>query len=200
MAATKRDTHPIDTMLAISDVLTHPRLAQLYTRVRERDTATVDELATGLDSSSTTIYEDVNRLTDMGLLERVTETQPHRYRAPHLSITVAADEGSYEITPTLIAALARSTDNQNLELYRDRHGTAGLAIATEYARAYVKGKMTSRIMARELDLSVLEAETILQELREIIVDVEPDAQDDLDLDAIDAEVNLDDEDLPEHPE
>ena len=49
-------------------------------------------------------------------------------------------------------------------------------------------------------LSVLEAETILQELREIIVDVEPDAQDDLDLDAIDAEVNLDDEDLPEHPE
>lgn len=47
MAATKRDTHPIDTMLAISDVLTHPRLAQLYTRVRERDTATVDELAAG---------------------------------------------------------------------------------------------------------------------------------------------------------
>ena len=44
MAATKRDTHPIDTMLAISDVLTHPRLAQLYTRVPERDTATVDEL------------------------------------------------------------------------------------------------------------------------------------------------------------
>ncbi|SIR93678.1 hypothetical protein SAMN05421858_4679 [Haladaptatus litoreus] len=27
-----------------------------------------------VDSSSTTIYEDVNRLTDMGLLERVTET------------------------------------------------------------------------------------------------------------------------------
>ncbi|SIR69668.1 hypothetical protein SAMN05421858_3405 [Haladaptatus litoreus] len=33
--------------------------------------------------------------------------------------------------------------------------------------------MTSRIMARELDLSVLEAETILQELREILLDLEP---------------------------
>ncbi len=124
---------------------------------------------------ATTIYEDVNQLTDMDLLERVTETQPHRYRAPHLSITVEANEGSYEITPTLIAALARCTDNQNLELHRDCHGTAGLAIATEYARPYVTGKMTSRSMARELDISVLEAETVLQELREIIVDVELDA-------------------------
>lgn len=33
--------------------------------------------------------------------------------------------------------------------------------------------MTSRIMARELNLSVLEAKTILQELREIIVAMEP---------------------------
>ncbi|WP_438267464.1 DUF7437 domain-containing protein [Haladaptatus halobius] len=74
---------------------------------------------------------------------------------------------------TLIGALARSTDNQNLELYHDRHGTAGLAIAIEYARAYVKGKMTSRIMARELDLSVFEAETILQELREVLPNTEP---------------------------
>lgn len=33
--------------------------------------------------------------------------------------------------------------------------------------------MTSRFMARGLDLSVLEAETVLQELREILLDLEP---------------------------
>lgn len=59
--------------------------------------------------------------------------------------------------------------------------------------------MTSRTMARELELSVLEAETILQELRETIVDVKPSVQADLDLDldAIDAQVDIDDDKLTE---
>lgn len=198
MAATNQDTHPVDAMLAISDVLTNRRLAQLYTHVLERDNVTVEELAVGLDSSSTTIYEDINRLTEMDLLKRVTETQPHRYRAARISMTVEAADGSYEITPILITALARSQTNQNLDVYLDRHDTSGLATATEYAREYVEGNMTSRIMARECGLSVLEAETILQELRDIIVDIEPDLQDDLDLDTVDTRVGVNDENTTEN--
>lgn len=106
---------------------------------------------------------------------------------------VQATEESYEVTPTLIAAVARSTENQNLDVYLDRHGISGLAIATEYAREYVKGKMTSRIMARELDISVLEAETILQELREVILSVEPDLEAEMDLDELDSMVGVVDE-------
>lgn len=49
--------------------------------------------------------------------------------------------------------------------------------------------MTVRIMAREQDLTVLEAETILQELRDVLQEVEPNADTGLDLDALDAAVD-----------
>lgn len=183
------DTHPLDTMLAVSDIITNRRLARVYTHVIDQEEATVAQLTERLDSSRTTIYEDVNRLCDLGLLERVTETQPHRYRATEVAMTVQTDDTTYEITPVLIAALAYSERNENIELYVDRHGISGLAMALDYARDYVRGRMNARIMARELDITVVEAETILQELRDVIRTVNPDLEESPDLDELDAAVD-----------
>jgi hypothetical protein len=44
-------------------------------------------------------------------------------------------------------------------------------------------------MAREQDLPVLEAETILQELRDVLLDVDPDVQESPDVDELDAVVD-----------
>jgi len=63
-------------MLAISDVIQNHRYAAIYARVRGFGTPTVEEIAAGLDSSKTTVYEDVNHLRKVGILERVTDTQP----------------------------------------------------------------------------------------------------------------------------
>lgn len=183
------DGHPLDTMLAISDVIENRRRARVYARVLELETATVEEIAQDLDSSATTIYEDVNRLGDMGILERITDSQPYRYRVRQLELTVHADDDTYEITPTFIVALARSEANEDIQLFLDRHETAGLATAVEYAREYVRGGMTARVMAREQEIPVLEAETILQELREVILDVEPEIEGAPDIDALDAAVD-----------
>lgn len=60
--AAARDSHPLDAMLAISDVVTNQRYAQIYARVLTLDTPTVEELSEGLDSSTTTVYEDVKHL------------------------------------------------------------------------------------------------------------------------------------------
>jgi sugar-specific transcriptional regulator TrmB len=190
----EHDTHPVDVMLAISDILKNRRLARVYRRVMKQDGITVEEIATGLDSSSTTVYEDVNKLTDMELLERVTGTQPHRYHANRISITVQADEESYEITPVLIVTIAQSQNNRNLDVYLGRHGISGVATAIEYARACVEGRMTARVMARELNLSVIEAETVLQELREIILTINPETQTSLDIDELDAKVEAESDD------
>ena len=183
------DGHPLDAMLAISDVIENRRHARVYARVIELEPATVEEIAQDLDSSATTIYEDVNRLKEMGVLERVTDAQPYRYRARQIELTVHADDDAYEITPTFIVALARSETNENIQLFVDRHGTAGLATAVEYARAYVRGRMTARVLAREQEIPVLEAETILQELREVILDVEPELEEAPDIDALDVAVD-----------
>lgn len=187
-AVTPRN-HPLDAMLAISDIITNRRYARVYARVIGLETPTVEEIAEGLDTSTTTVYEDVNHLREIGILERVTDTQPYRYRVREVEMTVQIDDDTYQITPTLIVALARSQTNENIRLYLDRHGTAGLATAVEYARDYIRGRMNARIIARELDIPVLEAETILQELREVILDVEPNLEENPDIDYLDKAVD-----------
>jgi len=187
-------SHPLDTMLAISDVIQNHRYAAIYARVREAGTPTVEEIAAGLDSSKTTVYEDVNHLRKVGILERVTDTQPHRFRATSIEMTVEHGSDTYKISPTLLIALARTESNENIRLYRDRNGVGGLATAVEYARDYVRSRTSARVMAREEDIPVLEAETILQELREIVLSVEPELADEPDLEALDAAV---DESSPE---
>jgi len=176
-------------MLAISDVVTNPRYAQIYARVLTLDTPTIEELSEGLDSSTTTVYEDVKHLVESGILARVTDTQPHRYRAHWIDLHVGIDEDSYQITPALFVALARGETNENIQLFLDRHGVSGLATGLEYARDYVQGRMNARIMAREQDLPVLEAETILQELRDVLLDVDPDFDETPDVDELDAAVD-----------
>ena len=183
------ESHPLDTMLAVSDVIQNERLARLYDQVLELDTPTVEELASRSASSKTTVYEDVKHLVEIGVLERVTDSQPHRYRARRVDMTIQTDEETFQITPTLLIALAQRDSNENIELYIDRHEISGLATAIEYARAYAESEMTARIMAREQEIPVLEAETILQELREIIVDVEDDISTELDIEALDADVD-----------
>ncbi|QAU14487.1 transcriptional regulator TrmB (plasmid) [Halorubrum sp. BOL3-1] len=182
-------SHPLDTMLAVSDVIRNDRLAQLYARVLELDSPTVEELSEGIESSTTTIYEDVKHLVEIDLLERVTETQPYRYRASQVDMTIQTSEETFKITPTLLVALAERQSNENISLYIDRHGVSGLATAIEYARAYTQAKMNARIMAREQDIPVLETETILQELQEIILEAEPDISTSVDIEELDATID-----------
>ena len=86
-------------------------------------------------------------------------------------------------------ALDERQSNENLSLYIDHHGVSGLATAIEYARAYTQSEMNARIMSREQDIPVLEAETILQELQEIILETEPDTATNLDIEELDAAVD-----------
>ena len=67
-------------------------------------------------------------------------------------------------------ALARAQSNDNLRRYLDRHGIAGLATALESARASVRGATNARVGAQKVGSPVLEAETTLEELREILVE------------------------------
>jgi len=187
---TSNDSHPLDTMLAISNVIQNLRQAKIYAQVVEREKPTVSEIAAAVDSSTTTVYEDVEQLVAVGLLERVTETQPHRFQPQSIEIAVQTDS-EYLITPLLLVARARADSNENIRLYVDRHGISGLATAIEYARSYVQDETNARLMARDLDIPVLEAETILQELREVIQEVEPESVAAIDLDELDAAVDAD---------
>jgi len=60
--------------------------------------------------------------------------------------------------------------DEDIDVYIDRHGLDGLAVALEYAHEYVDGTVNHRIAARELDLSPLEAEIILQALEPVAIE------------------------------
>jgi len=183
------NSHPLDTMLAVSDVIQNERLARLYAWVLDLDTPSVEELTSRSASSQTTVYEDVTHLVEIGVVERVTDSQPHRYGARGVDMTIQTGGETAQITPTLLVALAQRDSNDNIGLYTERHGVSGLATAIEYARAYAKSEMTARIMAREQGIPVLEAETILQEIQEILLAVEDEISTALDLEALDADVD-----------
>lgn len=163
--------------LSVADLLEDPALAQLYAYLAREGEATVQELMDALDLAQGTAYSYVNRLVDAGLIEVTREAQPRTYVAREIDLTVTADDGGreYTITPMLIDAVGRRTGDDDIDTHIDRHGIDGLATALTYAIARERGEVTHEVMARDLGISPLAAEYILQALRPVVhdhVDVE----------------------------
>ncbi|EMA25246.1 DUF7437 domain-containing protein [Haloarcula argentinensis] len=156
--------------LSIADILEEPQLAQLYTYLAHEDEATVQDVMHELDLAQGTAYSYVNRIVDAGVVEVTHDEQPRRYAAREINLTVttAAGDREYTITPALIDAVGRRETNDDIDTYIDRHGVAGLATALTYAVARERGEVTHRLMAEDLDISPLAAEMILQALRPVV--------------------------------
>jgi hypothetical protein len=123
-----------------------------------------------VDLAQGTAYSYVHQLVDAGVFEVTHDEQPRRYAAREIDLTVttAADDREYTITPALIDAVGRRETNGDIDTYIDRHGVAGLAMALTYAIAREHGEVTHRLMAEDLDISPLAAEMILQALRPVV--------------------------------
>jgi hypothetical protein len=68
-------------------------------------------------------------------------------------------------------------------------GSAALRLLLSTPVTTPKGRLSACIMAREQDLPVLEAETILQEMRDVLLNVAPDPEQSPDVDELDAAVD-----------
>jgi len=159
-------------LLSVADLLADPALAQLYAYLARGGEATVREMMDALDLPQGTAYSYVNRLVDAGLIEETRTAQPRAYIAREIDLTVTADddEREYRITPMLIDAVGRRTEDDDIDTHTDRHGIDGLATALTYTIARERGEITHEVMARDLDISPLAAEYILQALRPVVHD------------------------------
>lgn len=158
---------PIQQLQTVADLLETPALARLYAHVERHGPVTVAEIVEDLDIPQGTAYDYVRTLETAGFVEKTREQRPHEYETEPVSLTLSTDGETQTITPALIAAVARRDDDDDIDVYIERHGLDGLAVALEYAREFVDGTVNHRIAARELDLSVLEAEIVLQSLEPI---------------------------------
>jgi DNA-binding MarR family transcriptional regulator len=159
---------PIRQLQAIVGLLETPALARIYARVLRDGPLTVGALVDDLDVPQGTAYDYVGRLEAAGLVTRVRDERPYEYDAEPVSLTLSTDGHTRTITPALIAAVARREEDEDIDVYVDRHGLDGLALALEYAAEYVEGTANARIAARELDVSPLEAEVVLQALEPVV--------------------------------
>ena len=156
--------------LSVADLLEEPRLAQLYSYLAYEDEAAVQDVIDELELAQGSAYSYVNRLVDAGVVKVTQDEQPRQYAAREIDLTVttAAGDREYTITPALIDAVGRRETNGDIDTYIDRHGVAGLATALTYAVARERGEVTHRLMADDLDISPLAAEMILQALRTVV--------------------------------
>ena len=167
-SATPPEQPPIKQLQTVLDLLENPSLARIYSYVLHTGDVTVDELISALEVPQGSAYDYVNRLEGAGILSKTRTERPYRFDAEPLSVTVTIDGDQRTISAELVDAVGRSDDDQDIAVYLDRHGIDGLATALEYAREYVDGTVNHRITARELDLSPLEAEIILQALEPVV--------------------------------
>ncbi|SDK12559.1 Sugar-specific transcriptional regulator TrmB [Halovenus aranensis] len=160
----------VQDFLVVADLLAEPQLAQLYAYLAREGEATVQDVIDDLELAQGTAYSYVNRLVDARVIDVTDDEQPRRYAAHEIDLTVttAAGDREYTITPALIDAVGRRETDADIDTYIDRHGVAGLATALTYAVARERGEVTHRLMADDLDISPLAAEMILQALRPVV--------------------------------
>jgi len=166
----RTDGDLVGEVLSVADLLAEPQLAQVYAYLAREGEATVRTIIDELEVAQGTAYSYVNRLVDAGVLEVTRDEQPRRYTAREIDLTVTGADGerTYTITPALIDAVGRRTTDGDIDTHIDRYGVAGLATALTYAVARERGETTHRLMARDLDISPLAAEIILQALHPVV--------------------------------
>ena len=158
---------PIQQLQTVVDLLETPVLARMCAYILQHGLVTVSEIVDELDVPQGTAYDYIQNLETVGLVEKTRDQRPYEYDAESISLTLSTDGETQTITPALITAVARRDGDEDIDVYTERHGLDGLAVALEYAYEYVDGSVNHRIAARELDLSPLEAEIILQALEPI---------------------------------
>jgi DNA-binding transcriptional ArsR family regulator len=164
----RADGDIVRDFLSVADLLEEPQLAQLYAYLAPEEGRTVRDVMEALDLAQGTAYTYVNRLVDAGVVDVTRDEQPRTYAARGVTLTVTAGDREYTITPALIDAVGRRETDDDIDTYIDRHGVAGLATALTYAVARERGEVTHRLMAKDLDISPLAAEIVLQALRPIV--------------------------------
>ncbi|ELY41578.1 DUF7437 domain-containing protein [Natronorubrum sulfidifaciens] len=159
---------PLDTGGEAFELLRNARKAWIYTYIRHNAETTTDDVVDSLEIPQRTAYDYINDLESAGFIEQSNGGRPARYTAREIDLQLVQDDVQRQITPALIEAIARREKDGDIDTYIERHGLDGLAVALEYAREYVDGSVTHRIMAREQDLSPLKAAIILDALSSIV--------------------------------
>jgi DNA-binding Lrp family transcriptional regulator len=157
-------------LLSVATLLENPQLAGLYAYLCREGSATVHEVMDARNLSQETVHRLMARLEQLGVVEAITTDELPTYQATRIELSLSSgrDERTYTVTPALIDAVGRRRTDGDIDTYIDRHGVDGLATALTYTVDRERARVNHRLMARDLDITPLEAEIILQALRPVV--------------------------------
>jgi hypothetical protein len=125
---------------------------------------TRDPTLSPLSGSATTVGE----LEEMGLLTRHDEESPARLTVEPVRLELGTDHAGMVATPTLVAAVARQLDDEDIRLFVDRQGVAKLAAALHYTLRVRDGELTQRTAANRLGVHPVEGMTVITALQDVV--------------------------------
>jgi hypothetical protein len=115
-----------------------------------------------LDLSKSTAYDYIDRLVDLGLVDRDDSTRPQQLTAePVIHVEPYTPT---MITPTVLHAFALQEVDEDIEYFVDRYGIGKLVAALRGAGLHHAGSMTQRMVASEIDVLDTEAMMIIYAL------------------------------------
>lgn len=153
----------LDEFVAVGKFIDRPELARIYVYVCYYGPATRPQIQSALAIPKTTVYEHVDTLVDLGVIE-VADERPAEIRAEPVHII----EDEIAITPTILHAVALQTINDSISDFVTKHGIGKLAAAVRQAGLHYAGRITQRMAADPLEIHTGEAILILDRLRPVI--------------------------------
>ncbi|MFC6942714.1 helix-turn-helix domain-containing protein [Salinirubellus sp. GCM10025818] len=151
----------------IVELLNRPALARVYVYICYWGPVAPPEVMDALDVSKSTTYEYVDRLVDLGLVERDDSTRPQQLTAD--PIVIVEQYVPIVITPTVLHALALQEIDEDVEYFVDRYGLGKLIAALRGAGLHFAGNTTQRMVASDIDVRETEAMMIIYALKPALV-------------------------------
>jgi DNA-binding MarR family transcriptional regulator len=143
----------------------HGQSAQIIAYIAAKGSASAEEIRKDVRIPRSTVYKLILQLMDAGLVIR---TKEEKLRIPDFSITLrnTAIFSEFRVTPHNILAF----DSAHTSIGRafiERHGLEKFAKFVDMYEMYQSGKMSSRSVARELDVPLFEIEWLLSNIESL---------------------------------
>jgi len=143
-------------------LLNQPALARVYVYICYWGPVSPSEVMDDLDLSKSTAYEYVDRLANLGLVDRDDSTRPQQLTAE--PVILVEPYTPIIITPTVLHAFALQEVDEDVEYFLDRYGIGKLVAALRGAGLHHAGNMTQRMVASDIDVQDTEAMMIIYAL------------------------------------
>lgn len=147
----------------IGKLVDRPELARVYVYICYYGPVTRPQIQSALTVPKTTVYDHVDTLADLGIVE-VAGDRPAEVTAEPVLII----EDGIAVTPTILHAVALQTIDDSIADFVAKHGVGKLAAAVRQAGLHYAGRITQRMAADPLDIHTGEAILILDGLRPVI--------------------------------